>query len=54
MLTAVCGFLFDTVVGDPRSKFHPVVLIGRLISIMESALYHEGDSDRRKLMAYWL
>ena len=51
MLTAVCGFLFDTVVGDPRSKFHPVVLIGRLISIMESALYHEGDSDRRKLMA---
>lgn len=51
MLTAVCGFLFDTVVGDPRFKFHPVVLIGRLISIMESALYHEGDSDRRKLMA---
>ena len=51
MLTAVCGFLFDTVVGDPRSKFHPVVLIGRLISMMESALYHEGDSDRRKLMA---
>ena len=51
MLTAVCGFLFDTVVGDPRSKFHPVVLIGRLISMMESALYHEGDRDRRKLMA---
>ena len=51
MLTAVCGFLFDTVLGDPRSKFHPVVLIGRLISILEGVLYHEGESDRQKLLA---
>ena len=51
MLTAVCGFLFDTVLGDPRSKFHPVVLIGRLISVLERILYHEGDSDRHKLLA---
>lgn len=51
MLTAVCGFLFDTVLGDPRSKFHPVVLIGRLISIFERVLYHEGDSDKHKLFA---
>lgn len=51
MLTAVCGFLFDTVLGDPRSRFHPVVLIGRLISILEGVLYHEGESDRQKLLA---
>ena len=51
MLTAVCGFLFDTVLGDPRSKFHPVVLIGRLISILEGVLYHEGESDRQKILA---
>lgn len=51
MLTAVCGFLFDTVLGDPRSRFHPVVLIGRLISILEGILYHEGESDRQKLLA---
>lgn len=51
MLTAVCGFLFDTVLGDPRSKFHPVVLIGRLISILEGVLYHEGESNRQKLLA---
>lgn len=51
MLTAVCGFLFDTVLGDPRSKFHPVVLIGRLISILEGVLYHEGESDKQKLLA---
>ncbi len=51
MLTAVLAFLVDTVIGDPRSKYHPVVLIGRLISILEGVLYHEGDSDRQKLLS---
>lgn len=51
MLTAVLAFLVDAVIGDPRSKYHPVVLIGRLISILEGVLYHEGDSDRQKLIS---
>lgn len=51
MLTAVLAFVFDTLIGDPRSKWHPVVLIGRLISFLEGVLYHEGDTDRQKLIA---
>ena len=51
MITAVLAFLADTLIGDPRSKLHPVVLIGSLIASLERSLYHEGDTDRRKLWA---
>ena len=51
MITAVLAFLADTLIGDPRSRFHPVVLIGGLIASLERSLYHEGDSDSRKLWA---
>ena len=51
MITAVFAFLADTLIGDPRSRLHPVVLIGNLIASLERSLYHEGDSDSRKLWA---
>lgn len=51
MITAVLAFLADALVGDPRSRLHPVVLIGGLIASLERSLYHEGDSDSRKLWA---
>ena len=51
MVTAVLAFLADTLIGDPRSRLHPVVLIGNLIASLERSLYHEGDSDSRKLWA---
>lgn len=51
MITAILAFLADSIIGDPRSKFHPVVLIGRLISLLEGSLYHTGDTDKRKLVA---
>lgn len=51
MITAVLAFLADTLIGDPRSRLHPVVLIGNLIASLERSLYHEGDSDSRKLWA---
>ena len=35
MITAVAAFLIDALLGDPRNKFHPVVLIGNLISSPE-------------------
>ena len=31
MNTAILAFLFDCIIGDPNTKFHPVALIGRLI-----------------------
>lgn len=51
MITAVLAFIMDTIIGDPRSKWHPVALIGNLISVLDRQLYHEGDSDKTKLMA---
>ena len=35
MITAILGFIADTLIGDPRSKLHPVVLIGQLIAGLE-------------------
>ncbi|MCR5177247.1 MAG: adenosylcobinamide-phosphate synthase CbiB [Anaerovibrio sp.] len=50
MITAIAAFLIDAVIGDPRSNFHPVVLIGKLIAALEGPLYRKEDSNTRKLM----
>lgn len=49
MITAVAAFLFDALIGDPRSKFHPVVLIGKLISFLEKKLRRDGDGYIKKI-----
>lgn len=43
------AFLLDCLLGDPKSKFHPVVLIGKVISFYEHFLYGTTDSPRKKL-----
>ena len=48
MSVGILAFLMDCVIGDPRSKFHPVVLIGKLIAGLETWLYSPEDSDKRK------
>ena len=50
MVTAIIAFFMDAVMGDPRSKLHPVVLIGSLIAGIEGMLYSKDDSDNRKLI----
>lgn len=45
------AFLLDCLLGDPKSRFHPVVLIGNVISFYEHLLYGVTDSPRKK-MAY--
>lgn len=50
MITAIIAFFMDAVIGDPRSKLHPVVLIGNLIAGIEGMLYSKDDSDNRKLI----
>ena len=50
MIVAVVAFLIDTVIGDPRSKFHPVVLIGNLISLLEKFLRRDADSPIKKIL----
>ena len=32
----IFAFIIDTIIGDPNSKFHPVALIGRIISFYEA------------------
>ena len=34
----VLGFLIDLLLGDPHSSFHPVVWIGKVISVLEKSL----------------
>ena len=49
MIVAVVAFLLDALIGDPRSKFHPVVLIGNLISALEKILRHDEDNPSTKI-----
>ena len=49
MSTMIAAFLIDALIGDPRSKFHPVVLIGKLISVLEKILRREEDSPSLKI-----
>ncbi|MDY6052561.1 MAG: adenosylcobinamide-phosphate synthase CbiB [Anaerovibrio sp.] len=51
MITAILGFIADTLIGDPRSKLHPVVLIGQLIAGLEKLFYRETQSSRQKLVS---
>ncbi len=49
------ALLFDMVVGDPRSGLHPVALIGRMISWLESHLLAVVDSAAmKKVKGAWL
>ena len=49
MIVEFTAFIIDMIIGDPRTRFHPVVLIGNLISMIEKMLYNVGDSDKKKL-----
>ena len=49
MITAVAAFLIDALIGDPRSRFHPVVLIGKLIFVLEYYLRRDFDTNLKKV-----
>ena len=49
MITAVAAFLIDALIGDPRSRFHPVVLIGKLIFVLEYFLRRDFDTNLQKM-----
>lgn len=44
-LIPIAALVIDTVYGDPRSDWHPVVLIGKLISFYENKLYPEPKTS---------
>ncbi|MFQ8977872.1 MAG: hypothetical protein ACLR5T_02645 [Veillonella sp.] len=41
----VLAFLLDLIIGDPNSKYHPVAIIGRIISFLP--FYKDTDIDTR-------
>lgn len=43
------ALIVDTLIGDPKTKYHPVVGIGHIISFYERLFYNESDSNERKL-----
>lgn len=47
-IAIVLGFVLDLLFGDPIGRFHPVCLIGRLISALDKCLYREEQTDRQK------
>ena len=47
-LAILAGYILDLLFGDPAGRFHPVCLIGKLISVLENKLYRKSDPDRRK------
>ena len=49
IISAVAAFLIDALIGDPRSKFHPVVLMGNLISLLEKILRRDSDGYVKKI-----
>lgn len=49
-LVPILAFIIDCIVGDPRSNYHPVVLIGKVISFYEKIFYHEKDTNKRKFL----
>ena len=44
------ALVVDTMFGDPRSKYHPVVLIGNCISFYESILYKKNTSAKHQII----
>ncbi|MPM60371.1 Cobalamin biosynthesis protein CobD [bioreactor metagenome] len=46
----IAALILDTAIGDPRSRLHPVVLIGNLIAFFESILLKPARSSRYKVI----
>ena len=44
------ALVVDTMFGDPRSNYHPVVLIGNCISFYESILYKKNTSAKHQII----
>lgn len=50
-LLPATAVVIDTLLGDPRWNWHPVVLIGKLIAALEKVLLKPADQAERKKLA---
>ncbi|MCR5525928.1 MAG: adenosylcobinamide-phosphate synthase CbiB [Lachnospiraceae bacterium] len=51
LISFVLGFALDLLFGDPRIPFHPIILIGKLISLLEKLFYPRKRNSRVEFMA---
>ncbi len=49
-MAGILAFFIDAILGDPRTRLHPVVVMGNGISLLEKLLYREADAARTKLI----
>ncbi len=50
-LLPLAAILLDGIIGDPRSRFHPVVLLGKLIALLQRVLYRAEWGEHWQLFA---
>lgn len=51
IIALVAGYVLDLLLGDPEWLYHPVRLIGKLISLLEKRLRARGGNLRRSAVA---
>lgn len=54
LCACIIGFLLDRILGDPQWRFHPIRLIGNLISFWERKLRKEQGKAAMKRAGVWL
>lgn len=47
---AVLAFFIDSLIGDPRSSLHPVVIMGKFIGLLERLFRKEKDSPKIQIV----
>ncbi|MFN2364490.1 MAG: adenosylcobinamide-phosphate synthase CbiB, partial [Halarsenatibacteraceae bacterium] len=51
IIILIGAIILDLLIGDPWERFHPIVLIGKLISWLESIVKPENSSKKRERFA---
>jgi len=46
------AYIIDLILGDPRWLYHPVIIIGKLISFLEKILYISNNPDNFGIYEY--
>ena len=47
---AVLAFFIDSLIGDPRSSLHPVVIMGKFIGLLERLFRKKKDSPKIQIV----
>ena len=54
LCACITGFILDRILGDPQWRFHPIRLIGNLISFWEKRLLKDQQEAAMKRAGVWL